>query len=86
MQLKYIGIPYEFLPDENKTTNRLTKRAIEIARIIESTDSMEKLNKIRRNLDARKYFVEIPSLEEIVAIGKKEKTEDLFNVKRTSSK
>lgn len=81
MQLKYIGIPYEFLPDENKTTNRLTKRAIEIARIIESTDSMEKLNKIRRNLDARKYFVEIPSLEEIVAIGKKEKTEDLFNVK-----
>ena len=81
MQLKYIGIPYEFLPDENKTTNRLTKRAIEIARIIESTDSMEKLNKIRRNLDARKYFVEIPSLEEIVEIGKKEKTGDLFNVK-----
>ena len=81
MQLKYIGIPYDFLPSDDQVSNKGTKRALEIARIIEQTESMEELKKIKRNLDARKYFIEASCLAEIVDIGKKERTENVFNVK-----
>lgn len=81
MQLKYIGIPYEILPDKNKMINKSTQRTINIGKIIEDAKSIEDLEKIRKNLDYRRYFVSQFDLEEIVNEGKNEKLEGLFRVK-----